>query len=1237
LIAISFLVDNYWSPASSAESVKEVIEEDIHNQQRRLEDFLSDTTLIKRLSEGKYDKKILEQVVSDMPFVFINRQDSFTAERALFWNTHLVQPPARFASLPDGHYFDQLANGWYVIRLKTLPLDTASHYRVVGLIPVKWEYYTENKYLQNTFVTLEEAGGKYDISRDTGSTVVKDVDGRTLFYLYKIRDTARSSSNHLAIWLRIIACLLVMLYIHICATYFVYKKGVIRGSIFLVSTVLLLRIISYFLAIPFQFRQLEIFDPAIYGSNIILRSLGDLFINAILCAWIVLFIRYHLHGKPPKLKPQTNRQKYVTLGVISVVMVTATLMAGRIVQSLVTDSNISFDVVDFFTLNVYSFVGFIILCCIAAAYFFLFQVLLFLAGPSIKGQPWLLYLFLAVAGLLIITLWPWNNNVAFELMLIVWMLLFIFLLNYNYFTLLASRLISSKFIFWIFFFSVSMTTIIVSKNSEKELETRKNNAENIARKADPSGGVLMNILLTEFRPNFLTENFHRFHNPIDNKNLKDSLLNETFTAYLNKYDTRIYTFDAAGNPLYNSDETSLNTLNTVIETQGKATDVPGLYYYDVSYDKFAYISKREAKDWDGNFLGYVFILSNPKDERTDALYPQLFSRGNTNSIESSPVYAFAIYNKGKLSSSHNDYPFPTELPRKNLTNNQFLSVRAGGWDELWYKASADKVVVVAKPNRLFIESITLFAYLFCSFLLLTAVFYILNLFIRARFNFRKVQQLWHLSIRHQVHGTIIIISILSFVIIGVATILFFISRYHNNNREKLSRTINVMEKQVRNSLRTFSVFDDEMKIYDVASREQLEKMIHTVSEIHTVDINLYDLEGNLKVTSFPFPYDKGIISKKMDPMAFYHLSHLKQVQFFQEQEVGNLKYLSNYVPVRDESGKEYAYLNIPYFLSQRNLQDEISNFLVTIINLNAFIFLIAGIVALFITNRITQSFSLISGKMKEVNLGQVNEEIAWSRKDEIGDLVNEYNKMVKKLDASAELLARSEREGAWREMARQVAHEIKNPLTPMKLNLQYLQMAIDTNAPGVKEISVNVARTLLAQIEHLSKIASDFSQFANIGQRRTEVFNLIEVLEDVVRLFSSGDRTGLKLEFIDRDVLINADRTQINRLFTNLIQNAIQAVPDGSIPEIIINVTREESLALISVQDNGSGIPSSMKAKIFTPNFTTKTSGTGLGLAMCKGIVEQSQGNIWFETREGRGTTFFVELPLANRYGGRLV
>jgi nitrogen fixation/metabolism regulation signal transduction histidine kinase len=396
-----------------------------------------------------------------------------------------------------------------------------------------------------------------------------------------------------------------------------------------------------------------------------------------------------------------------------------------------------------------------------------------------------------------------------------------------------------------------------------------------------------------------------------------------------------------------------------------------------------------------------------------------------------------------------------------------------------------------------------------------------------------------------------------------------------------------------------------------------------------VDVNIYNLEGNLQVSSEANVYAKGVLSKKMDPSAFYHLGKLRQVQHAQEEKIGNFFYLSIYSPVRDNNGKLYAYINIPYFTSKPELRQEISNFLVTIINLNAFILLIAGLIALFIANRITGSFSLISDKMREVNLGKMNEQIVWNRNDEIGELVKEYNKMVAKLGDSAALLAKSEREGAWREMARQVAHEIKNPLTPMKLSIQYLQKAINNNQPNVKELSSNVANTLVEQIDHLSKIAADFSQFANIGTTHVELFDLHDVIGSLKDLYHPNQQVELIWYPVPEKVMVNADKTQMNRLFTNLFANAIDACQGNGICKIEVNEIRQDGIIIISIKDNGEGIAPEMQEKIFMPNFTTKSSGTGLGLAMCKGIVEQAKGKIWFETEQGKGTVFFIELILS--------
>lgn len=1227
LVIASFVVDHYWAGNASESSVRQTIENKIRDQQKDFNNLCLDSALIRQLATQTYNEKTLQHQLDRSYFFFIYNSAASDEDEPVFWNTQVVHPENKISSSNDKRSLVKLSNGWYVCENKQVSNQDAL-YTIVALIPVKWEYYINNKYLQNTFIARQDIENDYELSSTVKPIAVKGLNNEVLFYLQHIHSSTIVNNNTVAILLRLIAALLLLIFIHIEANVVVATKGLFKGFLVLLLPVLAIRIASYFLPVPINFRQIELFDPSIYGSNPVLRSLGDLFINALLFVWMILFIRYHLQGRNFHTQLHSFRKRTAILLIISLAMIFFTLLGGHIIRSLVADSQISFDVINFYTLNIYSVVGFFVLCSIATGYFFLMQILLLLAKsltPTINARH---YFVLAICGLIIETFRFTTPYVAFEILLLIWLLLYVFLMNYDYLNLLASKIIASRFIFWIFFFSVSITAIIVIQNQAKELSNRKSFAENLSNKSDLSGERMLNSVMIDFRNDFLSDVFPRFHKKLDNKYLKDSLINENTSGYLNKYETNIYTFDADENPLFNEDSSNFHILNAVVETQARPTAINGLYYYDVSFDRFNYISKKRVTDPDGVLQGYVFILLKPKKYKNDALYPELFSRGYVNSIESSPLYAYATYNKGKLSNSYNDYPFPTSLPGVSLSTGQFQVFLNHSYSELWYKTNDDKVIVIVKQESLLLEAITLFAYLFFVFLAVTATFRLLNMLVEVRFNPRKLKAYWHISIRNQVHGTIILISLFSFIIIGVATQVFFTRRYHNNNREKLSRTIHVMENEVLNSIDKISSNEDQARGYDSVSTEKLEQMVNRIAEVHSADLNLYDLNGDLKVSSLPLPYKKGIVSTKMDPLAYFHLSKMKDVQFFQEQMIGKLKYLSNYVPVRDQNGIEYAYLNIPYFESQSKLEEEISNFLVTIINLNAFIFLIAGIIALFITNRITRSFAFISNKMKEVNLGKVNEEITWTSRDEIGELVIEYNKMVKKLDSSAELLARSEREGAWREMARQVAHEIKNPLTPMKLNLQYLQMAIDNNSPNVKTISIYVAKILVEQIDHLSQIASDFAQFANIGQSNNQVFNLNDSLNHVSSLFSTTEKFQITLALHAEKIMIRADKTQINRLITNLVQNAIQSIPETRKGIIQINTMSLQDKVLISITDNGIGISSKMQSKIFTPNFTTKTSGTGLGLAMCKGIVEKSNGRIWFETEEGQRTTFYVELPV---------
>lgn len=1222
LITFSFIADNYWSGNSSANAVKKNIEHYVQSQEKDFDKLLNSPEILKKINDNKFDERLLLQLTEKKYFIYRYFINDLGQNQLVFWSSQTILPTENLITLPGNTGFIKLENGYYVWLKKTTDKSIT-----IALIPIKWNYFITNQYLQNSFAGGLSIERQYDISEIQTNTPVKSLTGINLFYITENVGHIAAKNNPIAIIFKLFAALFVLIFIQVTAANIATYKGLSRALFFLIPMVLLLRVISYYYPLPLNFRQFELFDPAIYGSNIILRSLGDLLINAVLFTWIILFIHNHF----TIVKQVTNKKrtwyKWCVLIVVSILFVAMTFTAANVIRSMVADSQISFDVINFFTLNMYSVIGFIVLCCIAIGYFLLGQILIFYLQPFFtKNFTWL-YLFVAIIGLLYLSFQQVITNMGFEIFILSWLIVYLLLMLPGNLTLSLKKISSSKLIFWLFFFSVTITGIIVLENSKKELRNREHYAEALATKTDPVNETLLNTLLTEFRNEYLANNFYRFKNINDNQFLKDSLVNGNFSVYTNKYETTIYTFDAQEEPLFNKDATGFNELNTVLKTQSRPTNLPDLYYYDESYDKFSYISRKTITNFDGDTLGYVFVLANPKKYKSDAVNLELFSKGLNNAIENSPVYAFAVYDNLQLVNSHNDYAFATRLSKNQLPKNEFTTIHKNGFDELWYKGGPQKIVIIAKENNFFIESITLFSYLFCAFLLVTGLFWLLNVIIKARFNKDKIRHYWQLSIRNQIHGTVIFISVLSFIIIGIATILFFINRYQNSNREKLSRVIHVMENQVRISLDDLTASEDTSKIKGNAYRENLEKLIDKISEIHAVDVNLYDLDGNLQVSSLPLPYNKGIISTKMDPVAYFHLNKKKEVQYFKEEKIGELTFVSNYVPVIDGNGREYAYLNIPYFTSESKLQEEIANFLVTIINLNAFIFLIAGIIALFITNRITRSFSFISEKMKAVNLGRHNEVIDWKRDDEIGELIKEYNKMVAKLNESAVALAKSEREGAWKEMARQVAHEIKNPLTPMKLSLQYLQKSIAAKADNVEGLTANVVATLVEQIEHLNHIAGEFSQFANIGNSKSELFNLHEVVNQVVLLHAINDRIQISWTPTVAKVFINADRTNMNRVFTNLILNAIQAVPAEK--QILIKINEEiyEQNVLIMIQDNGNGIEEELQSKIFTPNFTTKSSGTGLGLAMSKSIVEQSKGRIWFETKDGAGSIFYIELP----------
>lgn len=1228
LFVLSFVFNTLYTNRSSVAQEVKYAESYLHALQKDFNQFMKDTSLVGRLAANKETDAEFNSVVNKKYGIYVYEVNPSGTLTLSFWSSQLILPPAETFWMDDIEEAMKLENGYYLVMKRNLSVNDHP-VMVYALIPVRSEFFLETEYLPKKFVYSDDADNRVILSEHETEFPVKSLTGKTLFHLDKKAAGAVPYNNRLTIILRFGGLLMLLLFIHLVAESLA-RPRIWKGVMFLALSLLAIRLAVYFFPELLNLRQFELFDPKIYGANTVHRSLGDLLMNSAFFCWIVLFTWYKVQHLKNVISPLPFWFR-AAAGVLALcLLIYSTFVLSSVIRSIVADSKISFDVTNFSSLNRYTGVGFIVLATLSLSYYYFTQLLFRIIFPLFRDNIWLVYFAIAFSGLVYLSLKSGDPAVLFYIPVLAWLLLYTWMVNRDGVILNRIRINIAGILFWIFVFSVSIAAIMLAENRKVEWSKRKFFAEKLAEQTDPSSERLMNIAMKYLDNDFLSENFDRFADSTINRYLRDSIIASNYSAYQNRYETSLFVYDSSGNPLNNEDPTTYNALNTIITLQAKPTSTPDLYYYETSFDNYTYIAQRVVTDSAGMKLGYFFLISNPKKYGSDALFPEFFKQYKSKNPENSPIYSYAVYSEKKLVELSNKYPFPTRLNDSDIpVLKEFERRTNGDFDELWYRAGNDKVVVMVRKSDTIIESITLFSYIFCSFLFLVFIVQILSLLLKAVYDRQGFRDFFHFNIRSQVHSTIIFVSIFSFIIIGVATITFFKSRHNRNNSEKLSRTMRIMVNEMEKRIDSDHPFGYVSKLHDSVSNYTLEELVGEVSSIHGVDVTVYDLNGDLRVSSEANIYEKGVLSTKMNPVAFYRLSRLNQIEHVQEERISELSYLSIYAPVRDKEGRAYAYLGIPYFTSQAELDQEISNFIVTVINLNAFILLIAGLIALFITNRITRSFSIISDKMKEVNLGRLNEEIVWNRKDEIGDLVKEYNKMVAKLEESAEALAKTEREGAWREMARQVAHEIKNPLTPMKLSIQYLQKSITNNHPNVKELSSNVAHTLVEQIDHLSKIAADFSQFANISTPNIEEFDLHEVIRSLKELYRSDENIEFTWRPVRQRLIIRADKTQMNRLFTNLFGNAVEACVDNACR---IEVTEEiyDGVVRISIRDNGEGIPPEMQSRIFTPNFTTKSSGTGLGLAMCKGIVEQVKGKIWFDTKAGEGTIFHVEIPLAD-------
>ncbi|MCC6599689.1 MAG: HAMP domain-containing histidine kinase [Crocinitomicaceae bacterium] len=479
------------------------------------------------------------------------------------------------------------------------------------------------------------------------------------------------------------------------------------------------------------------------------------------------------------------------------------------------------------------------------------------------------------------------------------------------------------------------------------------------------------------------------------------------------------------------------------------------------------------------------------------------------------------------------------------------------------------------------------------------------------------------TLRTRIYLSMLAIILISFLVTGSIAIYDHFEQTEKYNLLRLERK----EKSVSASLEYFvHQHGGSIPIDSVA--HLFEDKVCELSDVHSIFIAMYDLRGNYLISTN---------SMMMDSLHVpYHISYsiLKQLSTGNERAVLDKSYQSQnfslaYWYFRDASEKPIAIINVAYDHTIKEGKD-IMVFLAEIGQSYILLFLLAAFAAYLLSTYITRSLQTVSQRIQQVQFGKKNEPLQWESNDEIGALVKQYNLMLSELEKSAGLLAQQERESAWREMAQQVAHEIKNPLTPMKLRVQHLLRSWEDDAPHFEERLKSFSTTMIEQIDTLTRIANEFSSFAKMPRPNMEKFDILPLIQGVIDLHRNEEKGIIHLRpYHLSSSVINVDKDQIIRVFNNLLTNAFQALKTDTYGKIDIAVRNFKGYLIVRINDNGIGIPESEQVRIFVPNFTTKSTGTGLGLSMVHSIVQQNNGRVWFWSREGKGASFYLVFPLA--------
>jgi signal transduction histidine kinase len=1130
--------------------------------------------------------------------------------RIAYWSDNSIAFPVVYEDHFSEHKPVFFSNKWFIPVHRTF-----SDYQALALIKLYRQYPITNDLLRSGFPEWFWLPGSTGITFDESATPFHIMGSEDEFHFGLIFPQKKPNTVFIVIpvlfWL-VVLFFMVRLVVLVANRLF---RGAGKGFAAPVALALLLLIYLILLltGMPPSVSSTDLFSPFHWSAGPLLPSVGHvLLLGLFIASGLKIIFRSDEFSRPAR---GGQKRHLVASGAMLATGFVAFMAGEALFRDLVLDSAVSFRAYRILDVSFMSVAGFISVLLILSA-----PVILFMrAFMMLKERPLKTALIITGAAALLLPLACLTLTQCSYLGVLYILLLAgtVLLWQRKAYTipalLVAFSLLTALF-----------STFVVLKYSDIK-EDR--NMEVMAISLANDNDMVAEDMLIDMWPDLKNDTIlarmmkHETISAADINSVYRYLEDAYFNGYWENYDLYIV-ICRSDSPLDLGDQggkadNCFSWFDERINREGEPITNTGFWFMQNQSGRAWYFS-RLLYDVSPSFSNGLFIELVSHIETYLAGYPELLLDGSHQRTPRLDEISYAKYSGNTLVLRSGGYPYDSTIDPDLSAKGDYSYKTQGNYRHLTY-SRGDMTLVLTAEAVTPVDRLITFAYLFI--VTLAFAFTVLVIFTRDPRALLRFD-----TFRRRLQLSLSALLAVVFIIIIAGAIMLTTRQFINNHTRVLREKATSLSIELEHKLSSEQTLDEGWQTEDYATLNQL---LVKFSNVFFTDINLYSPSGMLLATSRPEVFTRKLEGSMIDPVAYGVLTEPGKEEYIGEETIGGMRYLSAYLPFYNSENQLLAYLNVPYFAMQNLLAGEVSNLVVTLINFTLLFLVLMMWVAVFLSRRITAPLYMLQQAMASVEYGKKNEHIRYSGHDEVGELVKQYNRMTDELEESASKLARTEREMAWREMARQIAHEIKNPLTPMKLNVQQLYKWWNDRVPDFDEKLRSFTDHQIEYIDNLSNIATAFSYFARLPAAQPAEVDLIAQLKTTIGIFGNVSNATVTLNSGNlTKAVVMADREHLNGIFSNLLKNALQAIPsdNNGLIDIVISVTGDK--VQVRFADNGIGIPEELRSRMFTPNFTTKSSGMGLGLSIVKRYVETAGGTVWFETENEKGTAFIVELPL---------